>query len=311
MRIIFFGSSEFAVPVLEALFRREEVALVVTQPDKKKGRSLRPCPTPIKRAAEDLNIRVLQAERLDSDETVRYLAGLASDIFVVVSFGQILNKKLLEIPRLYPLNVHASLLPEYRGAAPISWALANGEKETGVTIIRMNEKMDEGDIMLSESISIGSDDDAVELSGRLSQKGSDLLLKAIELIKTDEISFMPQDSSLATYAPRLKKEDGLIDWRWTAKKIYDRIRAFVPWPVCYTYWNERALKIWRAAPEGIGQYLKPGTILETNKKGLLVGTGEGNLRIKELQLEGGRRMAADEFIKGHRELRPGANFKFS
>lgn len=310
MRIIFFGSSDFAVPVLEALKDKEEIILVVTQPDRKKGRSLKISSTPVKIAAEGLGIKTFQPNNVNCQDSIRNLKKFSADIFIVVSFGQILGKELLDIPRLYSLNVHASILPKYRGAAPINWALANGEKETGITIIKMNEKMDEGEIILKKVVSIGTDEDAIGLSERLSKKGAGLLLDSIDLIKRNTVSFLKQGSSVTTYAPKLKKEDGLIDWRWSADKIYNRIRAFVPWPGCFTYWDKKILKIWRAAVDSSSSSTdsKPGTVLEASKNGILVSTGRGILRIEELQIEGKRRMKAEEFIAGHREMAPGNNF---
>jgi len=300
MKIIFFGSSDFAVPVLEALKDKEEIILVVTQPDRKKGRSQKLTPTRVKAKSLELGIEAFQPEDVNSKETLAYLRKIKPDLFIVVSFGQILSKALLEISGLYSLNVHASLLPKYRGAAPINWAIANGEKETGITIIKMNEKMDEGDILLKEVVSIEKDEDAVTLSEKLSKKGAKVLLNSIDLIKGKKANFVKQDNTKATYAPKLKKEDGLIDWSQKATLIYNRIRAFVPWPVCFTYWDKKLLRIWKASPEERAVDSKPGTILEADKRGILVAAGKGSLRIEELQLEGKRRMAAEEFTLGHK-----------
>ena len=295
MKIIFFGSSEFAVPALEGL----DVALVVTQPDRKKGRSQKISSTAVKMKADSLKIQTFQPEDVNSEKSIEFLKGLGADVFVVVSFGQILSKKLLDLPKLYALNVHASLLPKYRGAAPINWAIANGEKETGITIIKMNEKMDEGDIVLKEAVSINKDEDATQLSDKLSKKGAEVLLKCLD----SSINFEKQDSSKATYAPKLKKEDGLIDWNWSAEKIHNRIRAFVPWPGCFTHLDKKILKIYKASARPEPSDKKPGTILEITKEYISVSAGKGILNIKELQLESKRRMSVKEFI-------PGANFTF-
>ena len=295
MKIIFFGSSEFAVPALEGL----DVALVVTQPDRKKGRSQKISSTAVKMKADSLKIQTFQPEDVNSEKSIEFLKGLGADVFVVVSFGQILSKKLLDLPKLYALNAHASLLPKYRGAAPINWAIANGEKETGITIIKMNEKMDEGDIVLKEAVSINKDEDATQLSDKLSKKGAEVLLKCLD----SSINFEKQDSSKATYAPKLKKEDGLIDWNWSAEKIHNRIRAFVPWPGCFTHLDKKILKIYKASARPEPSDKKPGTILEITKEYISVSAGKGILNIKELQLESKRRMSVKEFI-------PGANFTF-
>ena len=304
MKIIFFGSSNFAVPILEALKDTEDVVLVVTQPDREKGRDLKISPTPVKKACEKIQVEIFQPDEINSSSSIQCLKKFNADIFVVVSYGEILDKDVLKIPKIYPLNVHASLLPKYRGAAPINWAIANGEKETGVTIIKMNEKMDEGDIILKEAIAIENDIDAVEVSMRLAKKGTELLLRSIGLIKGKGERFIKQDNTEATYAPILKKEDGLIDWNWSAEKIYNRVRAFVPWPGCWTCWNEKIIKIWKVS---VGSkvkpaVLKPGEVNKSNDNGIIVGTGEGFIIVEELQLEGKCRMKAEEFIRGHKDL---------
>jgi len=307
MKIVFFGSSGFAVTILEELARKEDIRLVVTQPDRQKGRALKITPTPVKSKAETLGIKTFQPSRINTEESVIFLKNFNADLFVVVSFGQILSKAVLDLPKLHSINIHASLLPKYRGAAPINWAIANGEKETGVTVMKMNEKMDEGDIILKEAVSVSEEDDAVTLSEKLSGKGAKLLLDAIRLIRNNEAEFMPQDYSKATYAPKLKKEDGLIDWKKSAGEINNRMRAFAPWPGCFTCLGDKTLKIWKAKPvvymPGV-----PGEILEINKNGILVKTGKDALKVEELQLEGSRRMTAEEFIAGHKQISPGLIF---
>ena len=309
MKIIFFGSSNFAVPILEELAKNEEVALVVTQPDREKGRALKVAPTAVKSKAEELGIEIFQPGKVNTKESIEFLKKFNADLFIVVSFGQILSKEVLSLPKLYCLNIHASLLPKYRGAAPINWAIANGEKETGVTIMKMNEKMDEGDVLLNESVAMDADDDAVTVSDKLSKKGSQVLLKAVELIKADKADFIKQDNSKATFAPKLKKDDGLIDWKMTAEEISNRIRAFAPWPGCFTYLDKKMLKIWKAIPVHLSGEPsgspdrwtkgKPGTVLEADRNGILVKTGKDALKIQELQLEGSRRMTVEEFLAGH------------
>lgn len=311
MKIIFFGSSSFAVPVLDGLAKAEDVVLVVTQPDREKGRALKMAPTAVKLKAEELGIETFQTAKINSRESVEFLKKFNADLFVVMSFGQIISREMLSLPKLYCLNVHASLLPKYRGAAPINWAIANGEKETGVTIIAMNEKMDEGDIILKETAPVSGEDDAITLSGKLSGKGASLLLDAVKLIKDGKAIFTAQDHSAATYAPKLKKEDGLINWTESADKIYNRIKAFAPWPGCFTHLDKKILKILKARPcaDFGGGNLKPGAILEVDKNGMRVKTGKGILEIEELLLEGSRRMTAGEFIAGHKQLSLGAILK--
>jgi len=304
MKIIFFGSSEFAVPVLEALKAEEDILLVVTQPDRKKGRALKISPTPVKLVADKLGIEVFQPVGVNTPDSVEYLKKFDADMFVVVSFGQILSGELLSLPRLYALNVHASLLPEYRGASPINRAIAKGGKETGVTIIKMNERMDEGDIVQKVPVAIEDSDNAVTLLGKLAEKGALLLLKAIGLIKDKKIGFIAQDNNLATYAPKLKKEDGLIDWGLSAVEINNIVRAFVPWPGCFTHWDKKVIKIWKVkiADNVSFSEAKPGSIVETGKAGIIVNTGKGAIAIEELQPEGKRRMKAEEFMAGHKSL---------
>jgi methionyl-tRNA formyltransferase len=310
MKIIFFGSSDFAIPILEALVKTEGIVLVVTQPDREKGRSLKVAPTAVKSKAKELGIEVFQPAKINSKESIEFLKKFTPDLFIVVSFGQILSKSVLSLPKLHCLNIHASLLPKYRGAAPINWAIANGEKETGVTIMLMNEKMDEGDIVLEEMLPISNEDDASMLLEKLSKRGASLLLDTIRLIRDNKAEFIAQDHSKATYAPKLKKEDGLIDWTEAADEIYNKIRAFVPWPGCFTYLDKKILKIWKATPlmDLIDKKSKPGAILEASKNNLLVKTAKGALRIEELQLEGSRRMTAEEFLLGHKDFSPGAIF---
>ncbi|NQV04190.1 MAG: methionyl-tRNA formyltransferase [Candidatus Omnitrophica bacterium] len=309
MKIIFFGSSEFAVPVLEALKASEEVSLIVTQPDRKKGRTLKLSPTPVKEAALRLGIKTFQPDSVNTRDSIEYLRKFNADMFIVVSFGQILSKEVLALPELYSLNVHASLLPKYRGAAPINQAIASGEKETGVTIIKMDERMDEGEIALKEIVAIDKRDNAITLSAKLSKKGALLLLKVIDSIKIKKITFLRQDDKLATYAPKLKKEDGLIDWSLSADEIYNRIRAFLPWPGCFTHWNKSILKIWKLRPvKTADPGSKPGAVLEVNKDNIIVSAGKGAVAIEELQLQGKRRMNVEEFIAGHKDMLPGISF---
>jgi len=312
MKIVFFGSSSFAAPILEKLAKSEEIALVVTQPDRQKGRALKIAPTAVKLKAEELGIKTFQPPDVNSRDSIEFLKKINADLFIVASFGQIMSKVVLGLPKLHCLNIHASLLPEYRGAAPINRAIANGEKETGVTIMRMNEKMDEGDIALKDTLSIGEQDDAIALTEKLSAKGAGLLLDAINLIKENKAEFKAQDNSKATYAPKLKKQDGCIDWNLSAGEISCRVRAFAPWPGCFTRLDKKMLKIWKVIPiylsgEPDGPPVRwaknePGAILEANKNGILVKTGKGVLKIEELQLEGSRRMTAEEFVAGHKQL---------
>ncbi|MBU1913494.1 MAG: methionyl-tRNA formyltransferase [Candidatus Omnitrophica bacterium] len=312
MKIIFFGSSNFAVSILEELAKNENIVLAVTQPDRQKGRSLKVAPTAVKLKAEGLGIKVFQPQKINTKESIEVLKKFNADLFIVVSFGQILSKAVLSLPKLYCLNIHASLLPKYRGAAPINWAIAKGEKETGVTIMRMNEKMDEGDTAIRGTLPITDQDDAIILSEKLSIKGAELLLEAVRLVKDNKIEFTVQDNKKASYAPKLKKQDGCINWNLSAEEISCHIRAFAPWPGCFTYLDKKILKICKARPEiekSVHLPSEHGTIVEFNKKGMFVRTGKGVLSIQELQLEGSRRMTAEEFIAGHKQISSGTVLK--
>ncbi len=300
MRIVFFGTAEFAVPSLCSLAEsRHLVVAVVTQPDRKKGRGLVISPPPIKIAALKYNLSVYQPQILSEPKLIDYLKSLEPEVFVVVSYGQILKKEILSLPSFCAINLHGSLLPKYRGAAPINWAIICGETKTGLTIIKMDEYIDRGDIILQEEIDIENDDTAVSLSQKLSVVGADLLLKAIELIEGGKVSFIAQDKTSTSYAPRLKKSDGLINWDSPAAEIRNRVRGLVPWPCAYSYYKGKLLKIWRGEVKS-GLSAEPGRILEISKEGILVACGKDNLLIKELQLEGARRMSSEQFIIGHK-----------
>ncbi len=304
MRIIYFGSSEFSGKILEGLKDSgDEIVRVVTQPDRRKGRHLVLSPPPVKVVAQASGLTIFQPENVNTAEVEERLKSLEPHLFIVAGYGQILKETLLKIPKLYPINVHDSLLPKYRGAAPINSALLNGETITGITIFKMTKDMDAGDILLSESLPIYIDDNFATLSERLSKLGLELLLVALEMIRTGKASFIPQDEKFISFAPKLKKEDGLVDWRLTAPQLHNRIKALIPWPCCYTYLEGKLIKLWSSK---LGEYPsaavgEPGAILDVNKEdGIKVMTGDGELIIRELQPEGKRRMTVEEFIAGHR-----------
>lgn len=312
MRIIFFGTSEFAIPSLEALLAsKHDVVCVVTQPDRKKGRSLKLSSSPVKAAAEKCGIPVYQPEDASSSASADYLKGLKADIFVVISFGQILKENILAIPSVFAINVHGSLLPKYRGASPTNHAIISGERTTGVTVIKMNAKMDEGDIILKESIDIACDDTNITLTEKLSRLGASVLMKAIELIaaKGNTLPFIKQHSSLVTYAGKLKKEDGLIKWGETAEVIHNKVRGLVPWPGAYTHYEGKALKILKTElAHSEASAAQPGEVIEVSAaKGILVNTGSGVIAIKRLQPEGKKDMDSGAFLLGH-EIKKGYRF---
>jgi methionyl-tRNA formyltransferase len=302
------GTPEFAVPSLQILIDRNENLLgVVTQPDRPVGRGQQLKPPPIKQLTLKYNIPVFQPEKVKRHDFIEKLKALAPDLAVVVAYGQIFPRSLLEIPTRGFINVHSSLLPAYRGAAPINWALINGETETGVTIMVLDEGMDTGDIILQEATSILPDDNAPTLHDRLSLFGAELLGKALDMLKTDSWNPTPQNHSMATYAPMLKKENGLINWDNDAKNILNQVRGMTPWPGCFTYLDGKLLKIHRAKALGKQQGVPPGRIVSVSQNGIEVAAGKGSLMLKEVQLEGKKKMAAEDFIKGYK-LTPETGF---
>lgn len=304
MKIIFFGSSHFAVPGLKALVEKGcKVLCVVTQPDRKKGRGLHLEGTPVKQAALALGLKIYQPRQINGPEAIKFLNPLAADLFIVISYGQILSQEVLDIPKIFSVNAHASLLPKYRGAAPINWALINGEKTTGVTIMKMVRKMDAGPLVAQEKISVAKDDTFLTLEGKLSKAAAPLLLSALDKIKNNGYALTPQEEEKATLAPKLKKEDGLIDWRSPAEKIHNLIRGCLGWPGAFTYHKGRLLKIFRAEVVSLSDYSlshAPGKIIKADKHGIIVAAAEGDLMIRQLQTEGKRMMEASDFIAGHK-----------
>ena len=308
MKIVFMGTPDFAVPSLEALVSRgHEVACVVTQPDRPRGRKLVLTPPPVKGAALVRGLRVLQPKKASSPDFLEELAAIGPDLIAVVAYGKILKRKLLDIPPLGCVNVHASLLPKYRGASPIQHAIIEGETKTGVTTMLIDEGMDTGDILLQREVTIEDDGTSLTLWKRLSEVGAELLVETVGLIASGSAEPVKQEDSLATYAPMLKKEDGVIEWSRPAREIRNRIRGMQPWPGAYTYWTLKGSKIMLkllSAKVLPGPSSEPGRVLDAGEKGLIVATGEGALLVERLQAEGSRPMEAGEFLRGHR-IRPG------
>jgi methionyl-tRNA formyltransferase len=298
VRLVFFGTPAFAVPTLEGIVAAgHEVTLVVTQPDRPKGRGRSLAAPPVKEWALRHGMEVFQPERVRRPEAVEKLAAQRSEAMVVVGYGQIIPQSILDLPPLGILNVHASLLPKYRGAAPIQWAVANGEPVTGVTIMKIDAGLDTGDMLLKEQTPIGENETAPELAERLAAIGARLLVSALE--RLGEIVPEKQDPAQATLAPVLKKEDGRIDWRWSAKRIHDRVRGFQPWPGAFTAFRGQSLHIWRARPAGVSD-LAPGQVRVEGRR-VLAGCGEGGaLELLEVQPEGRKRMDARSFANGQR-----------
>lgn len=306
MRIVFMGTPDFAAEVLDSIVKAgHEVIGVVSQPDKPKGRGKALQHTPVKEKALENNIKVYQPAKVRDEEFVKLLAELKPDIIVVVAFGQIIPGSILKLPKYGCINVHASLLPKYRGAAPIQWAVINGEKETGVTIMQMNEGLDTGDILTTALVVLDKQETGGSLFDRLMHEGAKLCVETLTKIENNEITKIPQDDSQATYTSKLDKKLGNIDFSMTAKDIERLIRGLNPWPSAYTKLDGRTLKIWQAdVLEDSGNNIEEadrksvGTIISVTKNSIDVLTGGGILSIKELQLEGKKRMTSEAFLRG-------------
>ena len=303
MNIVFLGSSGFAVPALKALLRaKQRIACVVTQPDRKKGRGLHVEGTPVKQAAFEAGLQIFQPQKINTPEAIEFLKKFSPDLFVVIAYGQILEKSVLAIPKIFCINAHASVLPKYRGAAPISWAIINGEDSTGVSIMKLDESMDTGPVIRSKEINIKDDDTVISLEQRLSELAAELVIDSLTLIDENRYQLIPQDESKATFAPKLKKQDGLIDWKKQAIQIHNLIRGCLAWPGAFTYYNGKLIKIYKArVTRATGQQgtIKPGEVAEVSKNGILILTGKDYLCIDELQPEGKKKMSVEEFIAGH------------
>ena len=307
MRVVFMGTPEFAVPSLKALLDAGYgVVGVFTQPDRPVGRGHKLAACPVKKLAVERGVPVYQFERLRNEEGLACLRALAPDIVVTAAFGQILSHALLDVPKMGTVNVHASLLPAYRGAAPINWCILNGETRTGVTTMLTDAGVDTGAMLLRRETDIGEVETAAELSARLSQLGAELLIETLKGYIAGEIAPTPQDERLASRQPMLKKEMGLIDWTRSAKEIACQARGLDPWPSAWTDYLGGTLKIYRARPvEGEGN---PGTVLRSSaKEGLFVACGEGALEVLEMQAPGGKRMSARAYLAG-KKIEPGTRF---
>ncbi len=309
MEIVFFGSAQFGIPSLEALQRAgHTISCIITQPDKKKGRGLSLSQTPVKTWATNARIPVYQPEKINSEESLQKLSSLRADFFIVIAYGQILRQEILDIPNYGCLNVHASLLPKYRGAAPINWAIVNGETETGVSVITMVRGMDAGPVLAQRRIPIKDSDTCVSLETALALQGAQCLIDCMNGIANKTSTALPQQDTLVTFAKKLKKEDGLIHWERSSREIFNLIRGFLDWPGAFTYFNGSLLKILSAQEHADKIGCEPGEIVETSKAGIRVVCGSGSLLIQELHMEGKRKMSAAEFIAGH-TIKPGLRFQ--
>lgn len=306
MRIVFMGTPDFAVPTLRALLNSpHQVVGVVTQPDRPKGRGQELAASPVKQLALQRGIPILQPLKMKDPAFLEALAAWKPDLIVVAAFGRILPKLVLDLPPKGCINVHASLLPKYRGAGPIQWAIIRGERETGITTMLMDEGMDTGAILLQEPVPIAPDDTAGSLSAKLADVGGRVLLETLARLEKGALVPQPQDHTQATMAPLLKKEDGLLDWTLPAVELANRVRGLTPWPGAYTYLGDDRWVIWKAvALDHAAPTAQPGMIVEVAKDALLVATGSGVLRIMEMQPANSRRMTVAQYLAGHR-LEPG------
>jgi methionyl-tRNA formyltransferase len=306
VKIVFLGSGTFAIPSLQALVEAgHEVAAVVTQPDREKGRGLALQPPPVKPAAEALGLRVLQPPRIRAPEALEALRALSPELQVVVAYGQILPRAVIDVAPRGTINVHSSLLPRYRGAAPIHWAILNGDAETGVTTMLIDEGLDTGPVLLSRATPIRADETTPELEARLAVLGGALLVETVDGLARGTVSPVPQDPAAATVARMLRKEDGRIDWRAPAEAIARRVRGLQPWPGTFTTFAGSSLKVLRAHPVGLNT-LPPGTVTAIFSAGFAVACGDDTeLLVLEVQPEGRRPMPASDFARGAR-LVPGA-----
>ncbi len=300
-RIIFMGTPDFSVPALQALIDGpDDVVAVVSQPDRPKGRGKKMAATPTKIVAEGAAIPVLQPTKIKTAEFADTLRSFNPDLIVVAAYGRILPPSILDLPPLGCINIHGSLLPRHRGAAPIQWAILAGDKEAGVTIMQMDVGMDTGAMLLPESIPVADDETAGGLFTKLSALGGKALLKALDLLRQDKLPPIEQDHSLATEAPPLKKEDGCIDWNTSAREIHCLIRGMDPWPTAYSFLDGKRFRFFSPLVNDTISSQNPGSIIQADKNGLLLATGKGSLLVREIQPEGKRRMSVEAYLCGQK-----------
>jgi methionyl-tRNA formyltransferase len=310
LKLVFCGTPAFAVPSLRALLADSyfQVAAVVTQPDRPRGRGKKTASSPVKDAALESGVPVYQPEKIRSESSLDYFKRLMPDVVVIIAYGQIIPASLIAIPRLGWINLHGSLLPKYRGAAPINWAIINGEKVTGLTTMQIDAGLDTGPMLLKYQTGIGADETALDLYAQLAEAGAPLIVETLKKLDQGKIAPTPQDNSQATLAPPLKKEDGRIDWFLTAPKIYNRIRGLQPWPGAFTTFRGATCRIWGKPLKPIAAGGAPGIILPTQEDGLLVICGGSTvLHVEQVQIEGRNRISDREFTNGAR-IQPGERF---
>ena len=304
MNIVFMGTPEFALPTLEKIYNSSHSILsVITQPDRPKGRGQKQVDSPIKKFALENNLPVLQPATVNTKEFIASLLENRPDYIIVVAFGQILSETLLKVPKQFCINLHSSLLPKYRGAAPINRAILNGETRSGVTTMIMDKGMDTGDILLVDETPIEQNDDAQCLHDKLSEQGGKLVLETLSRLQKNDLLPTPQNSDLASYAPKLKKEESLIDWKIDAENIFNKIRGLSPWPGTHTLYNGKRLAILKGEIVLGESSDRPGHIERITDTGIEVGTGKNRLKITELKLEGKKAMPVKSFLSGYKITR--------
>ncbi|MDY0234419.1 MAG: methionyl-tRNA formyltransferase [Gudongella sp.] len=301
MKIVFMGTPEFAVPTLENLYNKGyDIPLVITQPDKRKGRGKKTQFNPVKQKALDLNIGIFQPENINSEESIARINEYNPDFIVVVAYGQILKESILNIPKYDCLNIHASLLPHYRGAAPLNWVIINGEKETGVTIMKMSKGLDSGDMLIKKTIPITIDDDSITIHDKLSKIGSELIINAIELIISEIAVYSPQNNEESSHAPMLDKELGKIDWCKSGFEIQRLVKGLKPWPMAYTIYKDQQVKIHEIQIELKEHTKEFGLINEVSNDGIWVAVKDGYVIIKKLQFPGKKAMVIKNYLMGNK-----------
>ena len=308
MKAVFMGTPDFAVPTLKALIEKHEVAAVISQPDKPKGRGKKLQPTPVKQAAEEAGIPVYQPEKIKDPDFIEILKKTKADVFVVVAYGQILPQAVLDIPKYGCINVHGSLLPKYRGAAPIQWSIINGESVTGVTIMYMEKGLDTGDMLLKREIPIDPEDTYGSLHDKMAPVGAEALIEVLEMLENGSVQAEKQNDEESSYVSVINKSHGAIDWRKNAQNIVDLVRGLDPVPGAFSYLNGEQIKIWSAAVLE-GYTGEPGTVVYTDKKkGFAVAAGDKAVLVRQMQAKGGKRMASADYMRGH-EIKLGDIFK--
>lgn len=306
MKIVFMGTPDFAVPNLEMLYKNENynIELVVTQGDKKRGRGKKIKFPPVKEKALELGLEVYQPENINSEDSIKKIRDIAPDFIIVVAFGQILRKDILSIPKYGCINVHASLLPKYRGAAPINWAIIDGEKNTGITIMQMDQGLDTGDILNKKSIEISIEDDYPSLHDKLASLGGELLINTLEDMVNEDVNRVVQDDNLSNYAPMIFKETGKINWDDYAHNIVNKVRGLKPWPTAYTNYEDMNMKIHKAKVLDEKSYGEIGEILKVCDEGIYVSTKDKMILIEELQFPNKKKMNVKDYIRGN-EIKTG------